>query len=110
MEWSPNAGEVAFFHFASKTLIVADTIMNFEPERLRQRYGLIARLARISAPRGGMPIDMHLALWPKRHEVRAAFEQVLSWEPERIILSHGRCFDANGGAEVQRAFHWALRG
>ncbi len=37
-----------------------------------------------------------------------AYEQVLSWRPERVILSHGRCFDANGGAVIRRAFGWAL--
>ena len=36
------------------------------------------------------------------------FEKILSWQPERIILSHGRCFDENGTREIQRAFSWAL--
>ena len=32
----------------------------------------------------------------------------IAWKPERVILSHGRCFDANGSAVLRRAFRWAL--
>jgi uncharacterized protein DUF4336 len=100
--------EVVFFHRRSKTLILADTIMNFELERMRQPYRSIAWLCGVYAPFGGMPADLRLAFWPKRHEVRPAYEMVLAWEPERIILSHGRCFEANGTAAIRRAFNWAL--
>jgi Domain of unknown function (DUF4336) len=100
--------EVVFFHKESKTLIVADTIMNFEPDKMRQPYRLIAWLSGISAPSGGMPIDMRLAFWPRRREVRPAVERILCWQPERIVLSHGRCFDTNASGEVRRAFSWAF--
>ena len=100
--------EVVFFHKATKTLILADTIMNFELGKLGQPYRLIAWFSGIYAPFGGMPIDMRLAFWPRRREVRTAFERMLSWRPERIILSHGRCFETNGSRVIQRAFSWAL--
>ncbi len=102
--------EVVFFHRDFKTLIVADTIMNFEAERLRQPYRLIARRVGICSPGGGMSPDLRLAFWPKKRDVRSAYEQVLSWEPERVILSHGLCFEANGGRAIRRAFRWALDG
>ena len=102
--------EVVFFHRQSKTLIVADTIMNFEAERLSQPYRLIAQLVGICSPGGGMSPDLHLAFWPKKRDVRGAYEQVLSWEPERVILSHGLCFEANGGPAIRHAFRWALDG
>ena len=69
----------------TKTLILADTIMNFELGKLGLPYRLIAWLSGIYAPFGGMPIDMRLAFWPRRREVRTAFERMLSWRPERII-------------------------
>ncbi len=100
--------EVVFFHRRSKTLILADTIMNFELERMRQPYRLIAWLFGVYAPSGGMPPDLRFALWPKRQEVRSAYQRVLAWEPERIIVSHGRCFESNGTVAIRRAFSWAL--
>jgi len=84
--------------------------MNFEPEKLRQPYRLIARLAGVCAPEGGMPADLRLAFWPKKRDVRGTYELIVSWQPERIILSHGRCFDTNGGMVIRRAFRWALGG
>ncbi len=68
--------EVVFFHRASRTLILADTIMNFEPTKLRQPYLAIARLAGVSAPHGGMPVDMRLSFRPRRHRVKSAYERI----------------------------------
>jgi hypothetical protein len=100
--------EVVFFHRSSKTLIVADTIMNFERERVKQPLRLIARLANMTYPLGGMSPDMRIALWPNKRRVRPAIEKVLAWQPERIILSHGRCFDKDASCVICRAFSWAL--
>ena len=100
--------EVVFFHRRSKTLILADTIMNFELERMRQPYRLIAWLFGVYAPRGGMPADLRLAFWPKKQEVRPAYERVLGWQPERIVLSHGRCFETGGTTAIRRVFRWAI--
>ena len=55
-----------------------------------------------------MSPDLRLAFWPKKRDVLRAYEQVLSWEPERVILSHGRCFAANGGSAIRHAFCWAV--
>jgi hypothetical protein len=52
--------EVVFFHRRSKTLILADTIMNFELERMRQPYRFVAWLCGVYAPSGGMPPDLRL--------------------------------------------------
>ncbi len=100
--------EVVFFHRETKTLILADTIMNFEPDKMGQPYRLIARLFGVSSPSGGMPVDLRFAFWPSRRKVRPAAESILSWQPERIILSHGRCFEANGSREVERVFSWVF--
>jgi hypothetical protein len=100
--------EVVFFHRRSKTLILADTIMNFELERMRQPYRLLAWLYGVYAPSGGMPADLRLAFWPSRKEVRPVYESVLAWNPERIILSHGRCFETDGATAMRRVFSWAF--
>lgn len=102
------SNEVAFFHRRSKTLILADTIMNFELDRIRQPYRFIARLCRIYYPSGGISPDLRLALWPSQKEVQSVYERVLAWNPESIILSHGRCFETNGTAAIRRAFSWAF--
>jgi hypothetical protein len=41
-------------------------------------------------------------------KTRAAVQKMLSWQPERIILNHGRWFDLNASETLQRTFGWAL--
>jgi hypothetical protein len=97
--------EVVFFHFRSRTLVLADLIENFEPGKLP---GFIMRwMTRLGAaqdPDGQMPRDMRLTY--TRRELEAAVEKMIRWEPERILLAHGRWYDANGTAELRRAFRW----
>ena len=40
--------------------------------------------------------------------VRPAVEKMIGWDPERIILAHGRWYDRDGATEVRRAFSWLL--
>ncbi len=55
--------EVVFFHRSSRTLIVADTIMNFELERLTQPLRMIAKFNRTnSSSRRNVPRYAHRAL------------------------------------------------
>jgi hypothetical protein len=102
--------EAIFFHGPAKTLILTDLIENFEPHRVRRpllRWAL--RLAGAADPDGKAPVDLRLSFARHRSAVRAAAEVMLEWEPERIIMAHGRIYDRNGVSELRRAFRWALR-
>jgi Domain of unknown function (DUF4336) len=101
--------EVDFFHRASRTLIVTDLIENFEPQRVRNPLlRSLIRMAGAADPDGKAPIDMRLSFLGHRGEVRKSARRMLAWAPERIILSHGRCYETNGVAELRRAFRWIL--
>ena len=99
--------EFVFFHQASRTLIVTDLIENFEPAKLHSRMlrGLIY-MGGVCDPNGAMPRDMRLSF--EKVRLRAAVEAMIAWNPERIILSHGRCYMHEGAAELRRAFAWLL--
>lgn len=100
--------EVVFFHKASRTLILADGIENFELDRIKQPYRFLVWAAGAYHPRGQMPIDLRLTFRPKKREVREAITEIISWNPSRIILSHGRCIEHNVEAALRFAFRWAL--
>ena len=58
MQMLPKSGsnlsanqQVVFFHGASKTLVLADTIQNFELDKIRQPYRALICAARTYAPR-----------------------------------------------------------
>lgn len=101
--------EVEFFHRASRTLILTDLIENFEPRKLSSfvlRW--LTRLGGVQDPDGQMPRDMRLSFSGRKPQLRAAIERMIAWNPERIILAHGRWYEDNGAGELRRAFRWAL--
>jgi hypothetical protein len=101
--------EVAFCHTLSRTLVLSDVIMNFELDRLSEPQRTLVKVAGVCAPQGKSPAFMRLfAFLPRKREVRAAVEAILSWQPERIVISHGRCFDSEATRELRRVFGWAL--
>lgn len=101
--------EVEFFHVPSATLILTDLIENFEPAKLPSgATKLLTRMAGVTTPHGGMPADMKLTFAGRRPELRAAIEKMISWNPARIIISHGRWFESGGADALRHAFNWLL--
>jgi hypothetical protein len=98
--------EFEFFHRPSRTLVLTGLIENFEPAKLGFAARWLARLGGVLDPDGGMPRDMRLTFSRHRHELRQSVEAMIAWEPERIILAHGRWYDHNAVAELRRAFRW----
>ncbi len=101
--------EVAFFHRASRTLVLTDLIENFEPAKLGVVLRWLTRLAGIQDPDGQMPRDMRLTFKGRRRELRRAVETMIAWRPERVIIAHGRWYDRDGAGELRRAFRWLLK-
>jgi hypothetical protein len=100
--------EFEFFHRPSRTLVLTDLIENFEPAKLGFAARWLARLGGVLDPDGGMPRDMRLTFSRRRRELRQAVEAMIAWEPERLIVAHGRWYDRNAVAELRRAFRWVL--
>jgi len=43
-----------------------------------------------------------------RSAIRRAEQQLIDWNPERIVIVHGHWRQSNGAAELRRAFRLAL--
>lgn len=106
----PGVGfvEVAFFHLASRTLVLTDLIVNVEPEKLPAAMALGARLVGAAAPRGKAPLYLRLALRVRRKAAREAVERIVAWQPERVIFAHGQWFERNAAARLRESFSWLL--
>ena len=98
--------EILFFHRGTRTLILADLIENFEPEKVAGAYRWLVRLAGAAAPNGKAPIDLRLTFLGGKDDARASLQRALSWKPERVIMAHGRWYDRDGTAQLRRAFRW----
>jgi hypothetical protein len=101
--------ELVFFHSASRTLVLTDLIENFESAKVRPFMRLLSWIGGVRDPNGSTPRDMRLSFRKHRSQAKAAVETMIAWEPERIILAHGRWYPHGGRAELQRAFRWILQ-
>jgi hypothetical protein len=101
--------EADFFHRASSTLVLTDLIENFEPVRVKSRWlRWLVRAAHVADPHGSAPYDMRLTFLRHKKTMRAGVRRMLAWNPQRVILAHGRWYERDGAAELARAFAWAL--
>ena len=56
-------------------------------------------------PDGKAPADWR-ATFKDKTAARTCLKQMLDWQPEKIILAHGRCYETGGTNELRRAFRW----
>jgi len=100
--------EVVLFHHPSKTLVLTDLIENFEPQRIKfPPWRWVLRLAGILHPHGSMPRDMRLTFRGREEHLRQAVCRMMDWRPQRIVLAHGKIYEADCRAELARAFRFA---
>jgi uncharacterized protein DUF4336 len=96
--------EFVFFHRASRTLILTDTILNLELDKVSEPWRTAARLTGMYHPCGQIFFGMRLPLLFQRRKARAAIGKVHEWRPQRILLSHGRYFDSGADDVIRRIF------
>lgn len=96
--------EFIFFHMASRTLILTDTIINLELDKLSEPWRTATRLTGMYHPYGQIFFGMRLPLLLQRRKTEAVRERVRAWRPQRIVLAHGRCFDSGADEVIRRIF------
>ena len=105
-EGSRFMDEVVFFHPKSSTLILTDLIENFELNKVSQRFGRLLKFVGIVDPDGKTALDLRMTFWGRKEQSRRCLKRMLQWNPEKVILAHGRWYENNGAAELRRAFRW----
>jgi hypothetical protein len=98
--------EIVLFHRTTRTLILTDLIEIFERHKLGVRMRCLTCLAHVQDPDGQMPCDMRMTF--AKPALKLAIETMIGWDPERIVLAHGRWYRENGTKELRRAFRWLL--
>jgi hypothetical protein len=101
--------EMELFHRPSRTLVLTDTIENFEADRITCRHiKWLMQIGGVLDPNGSLPRDLRLTFIGRRRAAREAAKEMLAWRPERVLLSHGRCYLSDSETELSRALHWLL--
>jgi hypothetical protein len=102
--------ESVFFHVTTRTLIVADLLMNASvgndaPMVTRLGYRLFG-------------LDGRLRVFPilrwfgasSRGSLRATAQQIFAWDPQRLIVSHGKPVEQYVTVKLRSAFRWLTTG
>ena len=100
--------EVALFHQPSRTLMLADLVLNLEAEKLPRAMRPLLRLLGVLAPDGMAPAYLRWVVKRRRRDAAAAARQMLALAPERVIFAHGRWFDHDGAERLRRSLRWLV--
>ncbi|WP_242528530.1 DUF4336 domain-containing protein [Novosphingobium sp. PY1] len=97
--------EVVFFHRPSSTAIVCDLIQRFHPPYLRGFKGLLMKLDGLAGQHGSTPREWR-ASFLRRKPARAARRKLLGWQPQQLLIAHGKCEKANAAKVLEDALSW----
>jgi hypothetical protein len=102
----PYENEVAFFHRASRTLILCDLAFNFGPSAAAPTRMLMKAL-RSYGTLGPSKLDPLLI---RDHKAaRKSLMRILSWEFDRVTVAHGDVHETGGHARLTEGYGWLLR-
>jgi hypothetical protein len=96
--------EYIFFHRESESLIVTDAVINIELDKMDEPWRTFTTISGMYYPRGQVFFGMRLPLLFQRKKAAAAIAKIRAWQPRRILLSHGRCFDVGADEVIRRIF------
>ncbi|WP_371227105.1 DUF4336 domain-containing protein [Roseovarius sp. 2305UL8-3] len=100
--------EVVFFHRPSSTLILTDILQAFETAKLPAHCRPWVWLNGIEDVDGRMPPIIRRS-YRDKNALGEDIEQMIDWGPRRVIIAHGKWYERNGVAELERAFRKLLR-
>jgi hypothetical protein len=101
-EGAPLMNEVVFFHRASRTLLLTDLAFHVEPGargRARLFYWLVD-----AAPGRLGPHRVIRAGIRDRAAARRSLEKILSWDFDRVIVTHGSVVESGGRERLRESF------
>jgi hypothetical protein len=96
----PRVNEVAFFHPSSRTLVLTD--LAFNVPRGARNARLFHRLVGATG-RFGPHRLVRLAI-RDRAAMRASMKEVLLWDFDRVVVTHGDVLETGGKRQMQHAF------
>lgn len=97
--------EVVFFHKESATLILTDLIENIEVNDLPFFYKIVFKIGDNQYPKARTSRDLRSSFISKKKAIES-YTIIESWNPDKIIFSHGRIILENGSEKLKEAFFW----
>jgi len=101
----PYENEVAFFHRASRTLLLCDLAFHFGPRAAAPTRWLM-KLLRSYGRFGPSRLDPWLIR--DRVAARASLERILAWDFDRVVVAHGEVLESGGREALRAGYSWLL--
>ena len=98
--------EVALHHRPSRTLILVDLVLNLERHKLPIPVRPFATAAGILAPDGRAPAYLRAIVKLAGQQAREEGRRLIATRPDRVIFAHGRWFDQDATASLERSLRW----
>jgi hypothetical protein len=98
---APRLNEVVFLHRPSRTLLFTDLVFNVKPgpgNRARLLHWLLGATGRFG------PHRLVRSMIRDREAARRSLRTLLSWDFERVIVTHGEVLERGGPAAVRAGF------
>ncbi|HZO14651.1 MAG TPA: DUF4336 domain-containing protein [Polyangiaceae bacterium] len=102
----PILDELAFLHRPSRTLLLTDLMMHFDPKFPR----LTDWVMRLEGVRDepGVPRTVRMLMIRDRTKLRTSIERILEWSFDRIVFAHGPIIEQRGHEIFERATRWLV--
>lgn len=100
--------EVAFFHHASRTLILTDLVENLTPATPGTNWLLRTTFRLLGMWNRPTPAPEYVIAWGDKPRVRAALKRILAWDFDRVILAHGDLITREARPRVAQAWRKVL--
>jgi len=101
--------EVAFFHRASRTLILTDLVENFTPATQGTNALCRVLFRALGMWNRPLPAPEYRFAWGDKAQVRAGMHSILAWDFDRVILSHGDLITSDAKRIVTEAWSKIIR-
>ncbi len=100
VEGAPEFGEIVMLHRPSRTLIVADLIVNFSGEQ-KLLAKLFLRIATVGGKHNpGMTVPFKKAIKDEA-AYAASLRAILAWDFDRIVVGHGTPLETHGKEKLR---------
>jgi hypothetical protein len=106
-EGAPRINEVVFLHEPSRTLLLADLAFNVQPGA-KNRAKIFHRL--VAADRRFGPHRILRAVIRDRDAARRSLADILAWDFDRVVVTHGDVLERGGPAALRAGFDFLAPG
>ena len=101
--------EVAMLHRMSRTALFTDLVVNVEAQKVPWLLRPVAWALGTLAPAGRPPAYLRAVVHLQGKRAAEAATRVLAWEPDRVMVTHGKPIERDAARQLRNSMAWLVR-